>query len=69
MILIQDAKGGLTIRRDTDPVDRPPLFVRTDELAAFLADLLTHATTTAATSTDAWDTWAWLCGNDEAALA
>ena len=59
------AKGGLTIRRDTDPAEAAPLFVATEELAALLAELLTHATE--ADPARAWDTFAWLRGNDEAA--
>jgi len=66
MIIIEEAKGGLWISRDTDPVPNA-LFIPERELAAFLADLLARATD--APDTEKWDTFAYLCGNDAAANA
>ena len=64
MILVSKAPGGLYLRRDDS--DAPPLFVAGHELAAAIADML--ARTTGAPDADAWDAWAALCGNDEAAV-
>ncbi len=61
MIIITPAPGGLYLRRDDS--DAAPLFVADDEIAAAIADLVARAAPVAA-----WDTYAYLCGNDEAAV-
>lgn len=68
MILIEDAPGGLRLARwnGTDPRPLETFFVAEDELAALLADLIAH--TTAAPEGAEWDMFAYLCGNDTAAL-
>ena len=66
MIIVTKVPKGLHLQRD-DRAD-PPLFVADDEVAAAIAELITHATPTAVVGAESWDTWAWLCGNDEAAV-
>lgn len=64
MILVTNAPGGLWLSRD-DRADAP-LYVKTEELAALLADLLTHATD--ADDATAWDAYVAFCGNEAAAV-
>lgn len=64
MIIVTSAPGGLLLQRSDR--DEPPLFVADDEIAAAIADML--ARSTGGTDLAAWDAWAALCGNDEAAV-
>jgi hypothetical protein len=63
MIIVQSAPGGLSLSRDDGSI-QPPLYVKTDELAALLADILEQAAELPAA--DAWDVYARLTGNEAA---
>lgn len=63
MLHIDHAPGGLLISRwnGTDPLPLEQLFVASEDLAAFIADLV--ATASDAPEVERWDTYALLCGN------
>jgi hypothetical protein len=64
MIIMQRAIGGLTLRRDSDHPNTA-IYVKAEELAALLADLLSYATD--ADDATSWDCYAALCGNEQVA--
>ena len=63
MILVENAPGGLFLSRDDGSI-QPPLYVKTEELAALLADILEQAAELPAA--EAWDCYARLAGNEAA---
>jgi len=62
MIIVEDTRGGYTLRREEDP-PQETLFIATSELPALLAELI--ARESSADIADEWDTFAFLCGNDQ----
>jgi hypothetical protein len=62
MIQVTDTRGGYELRRDDDPPQAESFFVRDSELPALIAELLARETAEA----DAWDLFAYFCGNDQA---
>jgi hypothetical protein len=65
MITVTNTRGGYELRRDDDPPTAEPLFVDSSELPALLAELMARETG----APDAWDMFAFLCGNDQIALS
>jgi hypothetical protein len=63
MIHVTDTRDGYLLSRDDAPPTATPFFIAQNELPALLAELLARETG----DTNAWDVFAFLCGNDQIA--